>query len=759
MYLAKSKSKENIQVHTDNLLKNYKTLMEFYGDKFDNLTGQALKDACLYHDLGKINLIFQNKMRGIPNTTGKEEIPHGYLSVGFIKMDKMKAKYDTSLIRSIITAVAKHHDRNFNLSEKINYVKQEIKKLETRAQDFTYQELPNLHENLNTYSINLVYKDELANISDDIDRISYIIIKGLLNRIDYAASGNYQIEYKNDFLLESLNEHKKNWGPNSDYNELQKFMLRHQGKNVVAIAETGYGKTEAGLLWIGDNKGYFTLPLRSAINSIFDRVRNKILKNKKLDERLALLHSDSLNELFNRNKSGKEDDFKLEDLEIIGYNNRARQNSLPLTITTIDQIFKFVYKYWGFEQELATLSYSKIVIDEIQMYSSDLLAYLVIGLDMVTKMGGKFSIITATLPPFILDLLRERKLDFIMPVKPFYKENRIRHCMQLRQEEINSQIIMDKYADNKILIIVNTVRKAQEIYNELADTVDQDELRVFHGGFIKRDRKVVENEIVNFAREGSKETGIWICTQVAEASLDIDFDILITELSDINGLFQRMGRCYRNRAIEEGKTNIFVFDGGPEKCSGVGFVNDKDIFTLSKNKLREKCQNKKVWKLTEKDKIDIINEVYTTENLKDTKYYKDIHSIINYVESTFLYELSKSEVIKRFRAINNIDVIPRDIYEGNKSRIKDCIAILHEEYNADEKEKQRMQKAKARIDLADLTVAIPFYFSNHHNTEKIKINDYESLNIYNCIYDKKFGIKHIKEEVQDTHRNYTSNII
>ena len=85
----------------------------------------------------------------------------------------------------------------------------------------------------------------------------------------------------------------------------------------------------------------------------------------------------------------------------------------------------------------------------------------------------------------------------------------------------------------------------------------------------------------------SAETGIWIGTQIVEASLDIDFDVLLTELSDLNGLFQRMGRCYRNRELDK-NYNCYVFDGGERKCSGVGknSVIDPDIFMLSKNALK-----------------------------------------------------------------------------------------------------------------------------------------------------------------------------
>lgn len=756
MYLAKSNPKENIQVHTDNLLKNYEVLMKIYGDKFENIIRRALRDACLYHDLGKMNEFFQNKIKGVKNRTEKEEIPHGYLSVGFIKVDKMKEKYDGNLIRNIITAVAKHHHRNFNFKDNKGYVKDEIIKLKEKAQEFEYEKLPNIYDDINTYSMNLIYEDELTNISSEADKANYIILKGLLNRIDYAASGYYEIEYKNNFLIESLDKHKKNWGENADYNELQKFMLEHQDKNVIVVAETGYGKTEAGLLWIGDNKGFFTLPLRSAINSIYDRIRNDILRKEVLDEKLALLHSDSLNELFARLEKGEEE--SLKDMEILRYNDRAKQKSLPLTISTIDQIFKFVYKYRGFEQELATLSYSKIVIDEIQMYSPDLLAYLVIGLDMVNKLGGKFSIMTATLPPFILDLFKERNLDFIMPEAPYYK-NRIRHYMELIQEEINHRFINEKYKNNKVLVIVNTVKRAQELYSGLADKIEGDKLHVFHGGFIKKDRKDVEERIVRFGNKNNEEPGIWICTQVAEASLDIDFDILITELSDINGLFQRMGRCYRNREIGEDDVNIFVFDGGTEKTSGIGFVNDKDIFDLSKNKLREIFRNRKALEITEKNKINIINEIYTTENLEKTKYYTDIYDAIKYVETTYPYELSKSEVVKKFRAINNIDVIPRPVYDDNKNEIDGYIHVLQKKYDKENVKEQRIIKAKARIRLADFTVSIPFYFSNYNNTENIKITDYESMNVYTCNYDKKFGIEHIKDEVRDIYKEYTSNII
>ena len=47
-------------------------------------------------------------------------------------------------------------------------------------------------------------------------------------------------------------------------------MIDKREKNVIAIAQTGMGKTEAGLLWIGDTKGFFILPLNTAIYAFYN---------------------------------------------------------------------------------------------------------------------------------------------------------------------------------------------------------------------------------------------------------------------------------------------------------------------------------------------------------------------------------------------------------------------------------------------------------------------------------------------------------
>lgn len=52
-----------------------------------------------------------------------------------------------------------------------------------------------------------------------------------------------------------------------------------------------------------------------------------------------------------------------------------------------------------------------------------------------------------------------------------------------------------------------------------------DRVNLLHSRYIRRDRAYLEDQIMKFS--GSEETGIWITTQIVEASLDIDFDVLL----------------------------------------------------------------------------------------------------------------------------------------------------------------------------------------------------------------------------------------
>lgn len=716
---------ETIQEHTDKLLSNLQIIKKLYPDI--NINWDLLEISCIYHDIGKINRKFQDKVTGIKRHM--DEVPHAFLSIALLNTKELKKFFTADEISALISAIAYHHERNFPDEELYN---KEIENIKEALNEFRYEKIK---FEINPKRPSAKYFMKCKPTSESSKEIfqNYLMVKGLLNRLDYAASAYEPVEIENDYLENLLDDILKKFqekNPNTDWNMLQKYMIENRNSNLVIIAQTGMGKTEAGLLWIGNNKGFFTLPLKAAINAIYKRITGNIDNN--ISNKIGLLHSEAYNEYLEMESNTN------DILDIDSYYTKTKQLSMPLTICTLDQIFDFVYRYKGFELKPVTLSYSKVIIDEIQMYSPNLLAYIVYGLEYITRLGGKFAIVTATMPPFLINVLKDRGIDFKVP-EPFI-DSRVRHSIKVINQKINSEFIKNQFKDNKVLVICNTIKEAQRIYEELEE--EGLNTKLFHSSFIKKDRKDKEKEILEMGKIDNKESGIWICTQVVEASLDIDFDVLITELSDLNGLFQRMGRCYRNREWNQTGYNCFVFDGGEKRCSGVGYFIDEDIFKLSKEAL-----NLISGYIDEKQKIDLINRVYTMDKIKNTQYYNDFIKSIEYLDRTYDNEMEKKEAMTRFRDINNLTIIPKSVFQENHEEINCLINKLNKKKSSNMTETQsknlRKEKIEAKNKLFDFTVAIQSYLfkSFELNWETIEINSYESLRIVDIPYDKFQGLK------------------
>lgn len=731
--LAKSNPKEDIQTHTNNLLKNLDLLQKLYPNL--SVDWDLLRWACVYHDMGKLNYKFQERIKNGKHFAN--EIPHGLLSLAFIDYKELKKmEFGKKDIKLLFQAVAYHHDRKMPTQNAD--IEEEFAGLRAPLERFEYAKLPQkfLAEEIDQryFSVNERFYEEQGDLF-----FRFIMLEGLLNRLDYAASAHIPVENPNDFLAEAMDGLMGRWRKSNEevrWNELQNYMQTRTDKNVIVIAQTGMGKTEAGLLWLGNDKGFFTLPLKSAINAIYQRITKEIVLEKK-DERVGMLHSDTFiryleqSEFESKDKQNEKD----EDLSLDVYYTKTRQLSLPLTICTLDQLFSFVFRYRGFEQKLATLSYAKVIVDEVQMYSPELMAYLVLGLHYITSLGGKFAILTATLPTFFIDLLREQEIQFEPP--RVFTDDRIRHSLKVLNKEINAEDIVSfsqKYGGKKILVICNTVKSAVSMYHQLKEKMGGEKQQVYllHSCFTKADRAEKEKNILQMGQRNSTESGIWITTQIVEASLDIDFDLLFTELSDLNGLFQRMGRCYRKRELDL-QYNCFVFTGGDKRCSGVGAFIDKEIHRLSKEALLHVDGV-----IGEDQKVAMVEALYTKEKLPE--YYSAITDLIRYVQSHQAYELDRKEASKRFRTIDTISVIPRKVFEEHEAEINGAISELQAAYSGVDKVQAKIQKAKARSRISDQTVDISTYLVRNIQTRPIRINDYEQILIAECGYNGEEGI-------------------
>jgi len=694
---AKSNPLQTLSEHIEKLFENLNSIKNSYGKHIENLSGEKLfwdilEITIRYHDLGKVNIHFQNKIRKRLNmplltTCIPNEIPHNFLSPAFFTQDVLDGKSE-DLIRVIIQAIVFHHEKETNIEFKIieRTIKEDLEKRKCLLGDII--DIPS--ELWRGYE--RFYKKRITCQDKDIYSL-YLLIKGILHRLDHSASALLDVELKNDTLQEKVINFLK-----GSLKDVQKFTKENQDRNIILIGSTGIGKTEAGLLWAGKNKTFFTLPLRVAVNAIYDRVA----KEEKIGYKgVGLLHSSSLDYL---DYEGYETPYEI-------YKN-SRQLSYQLNISTIDQLFTFPFKYGGYEKILATLSYSKVIIDEIQAYEPKIAAVILKGLQEIYRLGGKFLIMTATLPQIYLDILNEWKIDFEF-AKFLIDKNR--HRIKVVESGImEATKEIEKVASTqKVLVIVNTVKRAKEIYKVLKKSSP----KMLHSMFIGEDRKRLEGEIQSFSNNG-----IWITTQIAEASLNIDFDILFTELSSLDSLCQRMGRIYREREYKGIEPNVHIYTG---ECSGIGSIYDKDIFMLSKKAIS--TFDGQV--LYEQDKVDLVKEIYSKEKLKDTNFLNTFMKALDILENIQPYEIRKEEAQNILRDIYSVRVIPVEIYADCQDEINRIIAIVNG--------KDKKERLEAERFLNDKSLDIPFYRAKNSLQS---IRNLHGFYIVNYKYYRKEGL-------------------
>lgn len=707
---ALAKPDETIEQHTDKLLECAKVLYNLGYIKSEQLYKDLLV-ACKNHDMGKINSQFQIRIKRKSRFNYEIEVPHAVLSIFFVN-DSECNDYT-----SVLFAVLYHH---YHKESPMYVFRSERQLIESFLTELDFQQ--------DDYSImrrklTKVKKTFQTNLNDKQKQYA-VLLKGLLHKCDYSASANIPCEKKNDFLLESIEDWRSG---KFQYNTLQEFCIANRNENIMVTAPTGMGKTEAGLLWCGDNKCFFVLPLKTAINAMYVRIKklaNDVEAEELYKSRVALVHSD-MKSYYLKDANDKDTDYDFN------YEELSRQFCLPVTVCTPDQIFDFVLKYPGYEYKLAISSYSKFIIDEIQMYSPDILAAIIYAIKMIHIMGGKVAVLTATLPPFVKEELLKIFGDDVQ-LADFSSEGILRHNVKVFDDKLETddviQIVNETNSDTvkKYLVVCNTVKTANRIYRELSESNIDAEINLFHANFIKKDRMKKEKEIMKVSEKELNEMNkpeIWISTSVVEASLDIDFDILITELSDLFSLFQRFGRTNRKGKKDFSNYNCYVFTELQDRADS--FI-DKDIHNLSKDAI---VTVEGV--LTEQEKNSLIEKYLSVEKVQDTDYYKDYCKFFKNYEDEYDYLNSSNDSL---RNIDRVDAIPKCVYDENVEMINENLEKINS------KDVDRDSRMNATEEILKLTVSISMFRCRKHDSGISVDMKYRKIPVIDCNYSFDSGL-------------------
>ncbi len=330
--------------------------------------------------------------------------------------------------------------------------------------------------------------------------------------------------------------------------------------HILLTAPTGSGKTEAALLWAGSkvhntSRLTYFLPTRVTSNSIFDRIRNYA------GDLTGLAHGTAGLVI------GEKDGYDSETFRSRLFHSTFMQ---PATVATVDQILlaRFNWSHWGLVE--TSTSQSAIIFDEIHAYDIYTLGLILNASREFARRGAHLCFMSATMPEFVKEAVGRLLQPFggYESVDCPEAEREQRHTIFPRRGALKdalSDIESSFSQGQKVLVIVNTVDEARNMYCLIRDKIGKENVMLFHSRFIERDRGKLEALII----KGSQREGgfVAVVTQIVEVSLDIDYDVLFTQICPIDALAQRLGRI--NRKGTKGLVPAYVYCEPNEGSSSV----------------------------------------------------------------------------------------------------------------------------------------------------------------------------------------------
>lgn len=539
--------------HTQHVVWAIQAFAQKYDYDFDE--GMAIKAAAL-HDLGKAHSHFQRKINGVKADSLLEENQWNYAhrhelsSLGFLPI------FPKSEWNLLIDMVVAHHKsiENDKRSRGIIDLQNEddywIENHLVNWEDWSYYGL----EILATFGISVrpVSKEEAVEALQytlsycEKKRGGWSPLRGLLMSADHFASAfieNTPDRLNHLFVVPNLSFYA-NPSRQSALYPLSQIDTSCEYPHTIVVAPTGAGKTDF-LLKRCSGRVFYTLPFQASINAMFERIKKDIgPDNPEVEQKVRLLHATSALMV----KGNKE----AETLQHFG--------GASLKVLTPHQLAAIIFGTAGFEGIMLDLKGTDVILDEIHTYSDVGRSMVLEIIRTLLMLDCRIHVGTATMPSLlyqqVMALLQEKGDVYEVKLADEVLDSFDRHVVhKMKAEQDIEDVLYQAFAQQeKVLLIFNTVKRAQDAFKRLTSAFPDIPTMLIHSRFRRGDRiKLEESLKTAFNGDGSPEFGngyspcLVISTQVVEVSLDISFDRMITQCAPLDALIQRFGRVNRKR--------------------------------------------------------------------------------------------------------------------------------------------------------------------------------------------------------------------
>ena len=543
--------------HPNKLLENHIKNMISPGDE------ELDKQVKLYHDIAKLKNNFQIYIRDTSND--KLDKNHSLLSAYFFLLN---SKFDEIPTLFGFLAIVSHHGDAVNLMT----LAREANKFFKNSKELEYwNEVANAARNIKIYSGLSTKKDEFLDRAEKLRQ--YLILLQYKHKFTYEDFINFKSLYSNlvysdkfeaifsmpkqeskDIPIDVLesdiqNLSSNNLSPNKRRDAFRKFVLNNFDENhklFTLTAPTGYGKTLTALnfaLKFNKSRIIYALPFTSIIDQTYDIVA-KIYKNS--DILVSKAHHKTTIDEENLTEEDRYSKIKFLMESFCG----------EINVTTLYQL---IFALFGNKNKdnvkFNQLKNSVVIIDEAQAIPYKFRKDFILLCEIISqRLGTIFIFMSATMP-----VIKSENFKEISNLDYFSKQDRyVIKWLDIGGEDELLKKICETARDKNTLVVVNTIKKAQELFVKLKDKFSCFCLN----GYMHDEHKRATIEAIRCAIDKSKVDPLaskilLISTQSIEAGVDLDFDVGFREVSPISSIIQTAGRVNRHFGATRGELYVF----------------------------------------------------------------------------------------------------------------------------------------------------------------------------------------------------------
>jgi CRISPR-associated endonuclease/helicase Cas3 len=303
----------------------------------------------------------------------------------------------------------------------------------------------------------------------------------------------------------------------------------------------------------------YALPFLSIIDQNYKVFEDVIIKpDKPQDSRMLLKHHHLADAKFKIEETEYEVDKSLLLLE--GWN-------AEIIVTTFWQLFNTLFSNRNKQlRKFNKLANSIIILDEVQAVPHQ---YWPLIHDLLKLLADKFNsyvvLMTAT-QPLIFDEskgeikeIAQRKDEYFRSLNRIELIPRIEKSMTLEEFKALLEKELTEKSDKDFLIVLNTISSAQDIYRFIKDLSLENTKSVFLSTNVIPKARLARIYDIRKSRNSPKERKVIVSTQLIEAGVDIDADIVYRDFAPLDCINQVAGRCNRNSLKnEKGIVSVFI---------------------------------------------------------------------------------------------------------------------------------------------------------------------------------------------------------